>query len=69
MNIYLGKIEIWEILAEIPFSSDRSRMTMVVKNREDVDNTVYVLIKGSDEKILPLLNIDQNLKQETNGIL
>ncbi len=57
-NSYTKENEIWEILLEIPFESDRRRMTIVVKKKDDIDDVVYVLTKGADETLIPLINLD-----------
>ncbi len=66
-NHYTNSQEVWEVLAEIPFDSDRKRMTMVLKNRDDPEDTVYVLSKGADNIMLPLLNIDKEEADKTSG--
>jgi len=57
-NHYKNEKEIWEILLEVPFESDRRRMTIAVKKKDDLDNVVHVLIKGADEALLPIINLD-----------
>jgi len=44
-------------------------MSILVKNREDKNNTVYVLSKGADNVILPLINIEESSKQLAVGRL
>ena len=48
-----GKEREYEILHEIPFDSDRKRMSLLVKNQND-----YILFcKGADSMILPRLDL------------
>eukprot|EP00792_Barthelona_sp_PAP020_P006686 TRINITY_DN3056_c0_g2_i1.p1 TRINITY_DN3056_c0_g2~~TRINITY_DN3056_c0_g2_i1.p1 ORF type:complete len:1071 (+),score=262.99 TRINITY_DN3056_c0_g2_i1:162-3215(+) len=54
----------FEELALLKFSSDRKRMSVLVKDAED---NYFVLIKGADETVLPLIRSDQALAvEETN---
>ena len=50
----------WEILAEIPFNSNRKRMSLVLK--EPKTNNYLLLCKGADQVIFPLMRPDQALK-------
>lgn len=75
MNTYSGKLEVWEVLCEIPFDSNRKRMSLIVKNKEDGDDkskstsdSVYILSKGADNIMIPRIKMDENEKQSTNGI-
>ena len=69
MNTYSGNIETWEVLTEIPFDSDRKRMSMIVKNRDDKNNVVFILSKGADNVMMPLIhfNFDESKRQQANG--
>ena len=49
----------WEILAEIPFNSNRKRMSIVL--REPGTQKVLLLCKGADQVIVPLLRPGQAL--------
>ena len=49
----------WEILAEIPFNSNRKRMSVVFK--EPGTQKVLLLCKGADQVIVPLLRPGQGL--------
>ncbi len=69
LNTYTSNIEVWEVLIEIPFDSDRKRMTMIVKRRDSNDNLVYVFTKGADNIMIRLLNIDKESKDATIGII
>lgn len=51
--------EKWELLAEIPFDSDRKRMSVVVKNK---DNEYYIFTKGADNILLPRCSISKDEK-------
>jgi magnesium-transporting ATPase (P-type) len=66
MNIYTNRVDTWDMLMEIPFDSDRKRMTMLVRNRAEKNN-VYILTKGADNIMLPLINIDEKTKKDTVG--
>ena len=46
------------MLVELPFDSDRKRMSLLVKNREDKNNTVFILTKGADNIMLPRMKMD-----------
>lgn len=67
-NYYKQEKEIWEILLEIPFESERRRMTTVVRKKDDLDNIVYVLVKGSDDTLIPLINLDDLSKISLEGL-
>jgi phospholipid-transporting ATPase len=69
LNSYTNKIEIWEVLVELPFDSDRKRMSLLVKNREDKNDTVFILTKGADNIMLPRLKIDMQKKAAANDAL
>lgn len=43
----------WEILAQIPFDSNRKRMTVIVKN--PFSSEIMLLTKGADVAILPMI--------------
>lgn len=54
-------MENWEILAELPFTSERKRMSMIVKkNNEDI----FLLTKGADSVMMPLIKTTE--KSEIN---
>jgi len=59
-----GQNQVFELLHEIPFSSDRARMTVIVRHP---DGTYRVYCKGADSKMLPLLSgrNDQDIQQKT----
>ena len=40
-----GTENYWEILAEVPFESDRKRMTIVLKDKQGV---IKIMTKGAD---------------------
>lgn len=46
-----GDLEDWEVLAELPFSADRKRMSVMVRRNEEI----FLLAKGADSVMLPLL--------------
>ncbi|MRH42202.1 calcium-translocating P-type ATPase, SERCA-type [Aquibacillus halophilus] len=52
-NITLEDTEKFRIVHEIPFDSDRKRMTVVV---EDEDNNRFVITKGAPDVLLPRAN-------------
>lgn len=62
-NRYLNKndekyTEEWELLAEIPFDSDRKRMSVIVKN--EAAGKVLVYSKGADNIMLPRCKLSKN---------
>lgn len=70
LNSYTKEIEKWEILLEIPFDSDRQCMTMILKKKDDEMNTVHIMIKGADSKLIKMLQIDEiNLHSMNSNII
>lgn len=67
MNHYSGKLGVYEILVEIPFDSDRKRMSLIVINKNDPDNIVYVLCKGADNVMMPRLRVDRQTYNSVTG--
>ena len=59
LNSYTKEIEKWEILLEIPFESDRQCMTMILKKKDDEMNTVHIMVKGADSRLVKMLQIDE----------
>lgn len=54
-NEITGEEEVYEILREFPFDSDRKRMTLIVKY-----NGAYILMcKGADSIMLPRMSQDE----------
>ncbi len=51
---HIDEQEEYKVLLDIPFESKRGRMTVVVEHGE----TCEVLIKGSDQQVLPLTRLD-----------
>ena len=49
----LGKEGIWDVIVEVPFNSDRKRMSVVVRNQED--RRILLMTKGADSVMLPLI--------------
>ena len=50
-----GGKKVWEVLAEIPFTSDRRRMSIVV--REPDTGRILLMTKGADSTLIPRLSI------------
>ena len=50
----LGKDQIWEILVEIPFNSDRKRMSVICK--DPGSGKILLLTKGADTMMMKLVN-------------
>jgi len=50
----------WEVLAEIPFNSNRKRMSLILK--EPKTNRIVLFCKGADQVMFPLLSDDQPFK-------
>lgn len=42
----------WEVLAEIPFNSDRKRMSLIVKDQQ---GRILLMTKGADSIMAPLI--------------
>ena len=61
-NDLSGHNEIYEILAEFPFDSDRKRMTLVVRSSE---GKVFLLCKGADSIILDRLKKEEKQSKYT----
>jgi len=45
--------EVYIVLATLEFTSDRKRMSVLLRNKQT--NELRLYIKGADDKILPLL--------------
>ena len=48
-----GEVQVWELLAEIPFNSYRKRMSTVFKNSKN--NEIKIFTKGADSTMLSLI--------------
>lgn len=55
-----GKEEIWEVFAEVPFNSDRKRMSVVVKDPKT--GRMMLMTKGADMVMMKLLDKSQNFE-------
>lgn len=55
-----GSEQIWEILVEIPFNSDRKRMSIVT--RHPVSHKLILMTKGADTMMMPLISY-KNIKE------
>lgn len=60
-------IEEYELLMEIPFDSDRKRMSVIVKDNKT--NKIQVLTKGADTNVLPICKINNVEKANVESIL
>jgi phospholipid-transporting ATPase len=61
-----GKVDEWIKLVEIPFNSDRKRMSVIVKN----GNKYEILTKGADSVMMELVgNYGKTSKEELNNQL
>jgi len=47
---------VFKIIRKIPFTVERKKQTMVVKN--PIDGNLYIFTKGADEVIYPLLSTE-----------
>ena len=56
INFFDKYKETWEILATLPFDSDRKRMTMIVESKQ---REIILFSKGADEVIFPLINDEE----------
>jgi phospholipid-translocating P-type ATPase (flippase) len=66
-NGYTNSLEVWEVLVELPFDSYRKRMSLLVKNKNDLSNTVYILTKGADNIMMPRLKMENKKKAAAIG--
>lgn len=58
-----GAMEEWEVLAEIPFNSDRKRMSVVVKHPQS--KKLILMTKGADSVMKPLLQKSEFMQLTT----
>jgi phospholipid-translocating P-type ATPase (flippase) len=57
---YLGRLEQYEVLGHFAFSSDRQRMSVVLRGPLSSEHcSVFLYCKGADSALLPRLNPDQ----------
>lgn len=61
LKLRSGLVQTWEILAEIAFTSERRRMSVIV--REVGSRKVSLFTKGADSVMFPLLEQKQDLTQ------
>ena len=66
-NMHTNSLEVWDLLVEIPFTSERQCMTVMIKNKEDTTNTVYVMSKGSDTRMIELCALSDKDLELTKG--
>jgi phospholipid-transporting ATPase len=64
-NTHLNMTQKWEILLEIPFDSNRKRMSLVVKDMNT--KKIWIFTKGADEVLLPLIELETGHKIKING--
>ena len=57
-----GLRETWQLLVEIPFNSDRKRMSVVLKDPRSKKIILYT--KGADSKMLPLVEKEKRAQAE-----
>jgi magnesium-transporting ATPase (P-type) len=55
INYYGNFKERWEILATLPFDSERKRMTIIVKSEE---GNIMLFSKGAEEIMYPMISIN-----------
>jgi phospholipid-transporting ATPase len=60
-----GKVISWEVLVEVPFNSDRKRMSVIARNSS---GQVLLMTKGADSMMLPLLQASMQ-KDQLSGTL
>ena len=58
-----SNLETWNILAEIPFTSERKKLTIVAENSQ---GQVFVFTKGADMVILPMIEITGDSNKALN---
>jgi phospholipid-transporting ATPase len=61
-----NKPELFELILEIPFDSDRKRMTVIVKPYKGADDEYYVYSKGADAKMMDIMVLTPASKQKIN---
>jgi phospholipid-transporting ATPase len=61
-----NKPEIYELILEIPFDSDRKRMSVIVKPKNGGDDEYYVYSKGADAKMMDIMVLTPAVKQKIN---
>jgi magnesium-transporting ATPase (P-type) len=60
--------EIWKVLIEMPFDSNRKRMSVLVKKENDKnDENIYLLTKGADSSLMDLINLPYDNKMLIKG--
>ena len=65
---FMGVLERYELLTTLAFSSDRRRMSVVVRNRDTDQITLFV--KGADDVVIERLRDDQDpsvMQEQANG--
>lgn len=65
---YNGVYQIWELLLELPFDSNRKRMSVIVKQKDSKDNNYYLYTKGADIAMLPNMDITKENESMIKGI-
>ena len=50
-----GQEQVWTVLAEMPFTSDRRRMSIVV--REPGTRRILLMVKGADSTVIPRMDV------------
>ena len=63
---HINEIVTWEILVEVPFNSDRKRMSVIVRNPKE--NKYSILTKGADTTMIPLI-VNSPQKKELSKAL
>jgi phospholipid-translocating P-type ATPase (flippase) len=67
INHFTKETRVFEQLIEIPFSSSRARMSVIVKEREK--KAIYLLSKGADSKMFPKVELDGEALGDVNEML
>jgi phospholipid-transporting ATPase len=62
-----GESRRYEMKIEMPFDSDRKRMSVVVKDKETNEYILYS--KGADTTMLPRITLDSNELEEINRVI
>jgi phospholipid-translocating P-type ATPase (flippase) len=66
-NHFTKETKVFEQLVEIPFSSARARMSVIVREKDK--KLIYILSKGADSKMLTKINIDPMTLADINETL
>jgi phospholipid-transporting ATPase len=64
-----NKPKMFDLILEIPFDSDRKRMSVIVRPRKGKDDEYYVYTKGADAKMMDIMLLTSGMKHGINDHL